>query len=107
MAYRMGPGEWYTAGALVYGLARTLLAVHNADLRVYNHVSRKYEVRPVLPTEKAVACLVNMATAPIFTPFRLVSDIYSLDLAAHGRYELETGRSSRREFSSVFELVNL
>lgn len=96
----------YTGATFAYGFARTVIAVQNADMRVFNHASREFEVRPVLPTEKLAAVFFGVATAPYFTPFRLVWDVYALDLAAHGRYELETGHSSRREYTSVLSIVS-
>ena len=99
-------GERYLVASVAYGLARTVFVVHNADMRVYNNVSREYEARPALPTEKLAACLLGVVTAPYLTPFRLVWDVYALDQAAHGRYELETGHSSsRRELHSVLDAV--
>jgi hypothetical protein len=101
----MGLLERYLVASLVYGFTRTVFVLHNADMCVYNHVSREYETRPVLPTEMLAACLFGVAAAPWYTPVRLVWDVYALDLAAHGRYELESGHSSRRKLRTVLEII--
>ena len=103
---KLGLYERYMVTTIAYGVTRTVFMLHNADMRVYNHASREYEARPVLPTEKLVACLLAVAVYPVYSPVYLGRDVYALDLAAHGRYELETGYSSRRELTSVLDIFH-
>lgn len=79
----------YFMSAMLYGMARSAVILHDRKLNVYNQKTKQYEDRSIMFTERFSGIVFGTLFTASIGPLSLLNDLHGLELYMRGRYNLE------------------